>query len=145
MYSIKQLKKRNEIKPLEAICREFSNIANKTLDWKHWSNSVGALVNNNIADCLVLVSEKEIVGVLAWSYFPDLISAELSATEILWYVKPDHRGNGVNMLDKMIEICKGRDVINVNMAHFYEHDRVGKLYERKGFARHEVSYVMRLN
>jgi GNAT superfamily N-acetyltransferase len=143
MYEMKQLKTKNQMLGLRAVAHNFAEAINKKIDWKHWHSAVGGLVNNNIADCLVIVHENEFVGALIWSYFPDLITAELSATEIGWYVEPLHRGCGIDLLDKMIEICQSKGVKYVNMTHFTD-SRIGVVYERKGFKKYEISYVKAL-
>lgn len=146
MGKIIQLKNKNQIFGLRALCQEFANITEKNLNWNHWFGTVGSLFNAKIADGLVVLSDNEYVGMLIWSYFPDLISGELSATETAFYVKPEFRTNvGSDLLDKMISICAEKEVINVNMSHFYDSERIGTLYKRKGFIQHETSYVLRVN
>ena len=91
------------MKKLHPLCIEFAKLAEKKLNWEHWHSAVGGLVQNKLASCLVLKDGNMIVGMLCWSYFPDLITAELSATEICWYIDPEYRSleNAKIMIDAM--------------------------------------------
>lgn len=129
---------------LRGLCHEFAESANKNLNWNHWHQSVGGLVDNKIADCYVLKKDAEYVGMLIWSYFPCLITQELSATEICFYTNEKSRGHGLKLLNKMIAVCKEKKVININMSHFINDDRVGDLYFKKDFIGNEKTYILRL-
>lgn len=139
-----QLKTKQKMFGLRGLCQEFSDSVNKNLNWSHWHSAVGGLVDNKIAECFVLIDDKEYIGMLIWSYFPCLITAELSATEICFYTNDKARGYGVKLLNKMIEVCKEKNVINLNMAHFKENDRVGNLYRLLGFKMTEISYTLKV-
>ena len=129
---------------LRGLCHEFAESVNKNLNWSHWHQAVGGLVDNKIADCYVLKNDSEYVGMLIWSYFPCLITQELSATEICFYTGDKARGHGLKLLNKMIDVCKEKKVININMAHFSGNERVGDLYKKLGFFQSEISYTLKL-
>ena len=129
---------------LRGLCHEFAESVNKNLNWSHWHQAVGGLVDNKIADCYVLKNDSEYVGMLIWSYFPCLITQELSATEICFYTGDKARGHGLKLLNKMIDVCKEKKVININMAHFAHNERVGDLYKKLGFVQSEISYTLKL-
>jgi len=139
-----QLTSKQKMFGLRGLCNEFAESINKNLDWKHWHKAVGGLVDNKIAECWVLNDDKEYIGMLVWSYFPCLVTQELSATEICFYTSEKARGHGMKLLNKMIEVCKEKKVINVNMAHFAGNERIGTMYNRMNFIKSEISYTLRL-
>ena len=139
-----QLTSKQKMFGLRGLCHEFAESVNKNLDWTHWHQAVGGLVDNKIADCFVLKHDMEYLGMLIWSYFPCLITKELSATEICFYTCEKARGHGLKLLNKMIEVCKEKNIINVNMAHFTGGERVGDLYKSIGFVQSEISYTLKL-
>jgi GNAT superfamily N-acetyltransferase len=139
-----QLKSKQKLFGLRGLCQEFSDSVNKNLNWNHWHHAIGGLIDNKISDCLVVKNNDDYLGMLIWSYFPCLISAELSATEICFYVSDKATGCGVKLLKKMIDICKEKNVKNINMAHFYNSDRVGMFYEALGFEKSEISYTFKI-
>ena len=132
------------MKDLKPLCEEFASLVGKDLNWKHWHSAVGGLVQNGIASCIVLKDGDNMVGILAYSYFPDLITAELSATEICWYIKPQYRSKKIAnmMLDMMETEAREKECKNINlvcldndMAHIME-----RYYRSKGFCKIETSF-----
>jgi|TARA_R100001163_G_scaffold2519_3_gene3907 predicted acetyltransferase len=144
MTEIVFLKTKKQMKALQSLCEEFAELAGKELSWKHWHSAVGGLVQNGIASCIVIRDDEDIVGILAYSYFPDLITSELSATEICWYIKPDYRSkdNAQMMLDMMENEAREKGCKFLNMVCL-ENDRtavMGRYYRSIGFDKVETSY-----
>lgn len=145
MYTIESIKNKQHFFICRGICQDFCDEINKKLDWTHCFNSVGGLIDAKIVECLVLKQNNNVAGIMGWSYFPDLISNELSATELAWYVSKEHRGlHGIKLLKKMIEICKQKKVLNINMAHFPKDKDIAKIYERLGFVPAEMFHTLRV-
>jgi GNAT superfamily N-acetyltransferase len=145
MYAIEFIRDKQHFFICRAICQEFCDEINKALDWTHCFNAVGNLIDAKMVECLVLKQNHNVVGILGWVYFPDLISNEFSATELAWYVSKNHRGwQGFKLLKKMIDICKKKNVININMAHFPKDKDVAKIYKRLGFKPAEIFYSLRV-
>lgn len=144
MYHIKEFHTKKQMKDLKPICEAFADAAEKNLDWKHWHGAVGGLVQNGIAECLALYHNQDICGVLIWSYFPDLVSGELSATEALWYVKPENRGDKgtLLLLDMMEKKAKDKGVKTLSMVSMagLRDNALGAFYERRGLKKAETVY-----
>ena len=106
------------MKDLKPLCEEFALLAGKELNWKHWHSAVGGLVQNGIASCIALKEGEDLQGMLIYSYFPDLISSELSATEMCWYIDPKHRSqsNAQMMLDMMEHEAREKGCKFLNMV-----------------------------
>lgn len=144
MTEIIFLKTKNKMKALQPLCEEFANLAGKELNWKHWHDAVGGLVQNGIASCIAIKDGEELVGMLIYSYFPDLITSELSATEVCWYIKKAYRskGNSKMMLDMMENEAREKGCKFLNMVHLEDKKSavMGRYYRSMGFDKVETSY-----
>lgn len=142
------LKNKSSMKNLQPLCVEFAKMAEKKLNWKHWHSAVGGLVQNKLASCLVLKDGNVIVGMLCWSYFPDLITAELSATEICWYIDPDYRspGNANLMINAMESEARIRQCKFINMVclESIRSKAMGRFYITMGYRPIEQSFQKEL-
>ena len=70
------------------------------------------------------------------------------ASELFWYVHPDHRGKNSLKLVKDYETwAKENGCKYVTMAHFYNElgTKLSDLYSRLGYKEVEVSYLKELN
>src|SRR5262249_9723653 len=47
---------------------------------------------------LVLERGGQVCGMIGWGLFPHFLSGELVAGEVVWWVDPEHRGQGLNLL-----------------------------------------------
>lgn len=133
------------IKPL---CYEFSKSIDKKLNWNHWKKTVSALIENGVGKGIVSFNDKNnVTGMLVFMFFPDLITGELNATEMCWYVSPQHRGKtvGIDLLDTMINLATDKKVSNINLTHLAEDNRVGEFYQKKGFKLFEKNYTLKVN
>lgn len=52
------------------------------------------------------------------------------------YVKPEHRGKGVNklLLDELINWAKSKDISEVRLDIYSENESAAKAYEKAGFS-----------
>lgn len=142
---IVKLKSRQQLFGLRGLTEKFAESVNKTLDWKHCQSVVGSLTECGMAEGYAIVHDKEYLGMLIWSYFPCIVSQELSASEIVFYVDSSIKGGGLKLIRKMIETCKDKKVVNINMTHFAGADRVGKFYVALGFEKTELAYTLKLS
>lgn len=88
----------------------------------------------------------EVVGFCAAVKSPLLGSASsFMATELAWYVSPNHRGgkNGVALLLHMEQLAKSQNVKYWNMVYMESSmpETVKTLYERLGYKKAETSYT----
>jgi N-acetylglutamate synthase-like GNAT family acetyltransferase len=67
----------------------------------------------------------------------------LGATELAWYVKPDHRGGrkGIELMIYMEELAKAENVKYFTMVAMHSSMEVGLIYERMGYSKSETSYT----
>jgi RimJ/RimL family protein N-acetyltransferase len=77
---------------------------------------------------LVMESPEEIVGMLGFFIYPHYLSGEVVAGELFWWVEPEHRGNGLKLLDEMERRARERCAKVVQMvAPTEELERVYKM------------------
>lgn len=148
MSYIKIYENSDFIKLIKPLCEGFSESINKKLDWEFWSKSIKALCDNGIAKGLIAFNDdNEVIGMLVFTFFPDLISGELNSTEICFYVVPKYRKStiAIELLDTMINFSKVKFVKNINLTHFSCDERISSLYERKGFVLFEKNYTLRVD
>lgn len=69
----------------------------------------------------------------------------LTATELAWWVNPDHRGgkNGVVLLQFMEQLAKDQGIKYWNMASMESSmpEAVNRMYERLGYTKSETVYT----
>lgn len=138
----------DQIKDLKSMAYAFAVSTGRTLNFDHWHQSIKGLLEHGIADGCALVCDGNIVGALIWSYFPCLVSGELQATELCWYVDPDHRGkDAILMLDFMEVNARSKECKQINMVHLDVEgsDRIKRLYKIRGFSLKETAYGKRLD
>jgi len=67
----------------------------------------------------------------------------LGATELAWYVKPDHRGGrkGIELMKFMEDLAADEGVKYFTMVAMHSSMEVGSIYERLGYKKSETSYT----
>ncbi len=96
-------------------------------------------------DALVLVDAPEggePVGMLAFLLTPHLMSGELLALEVVWWVNPEARSEGVRMLRAAEAWAKERGAHAVQLIA--PSARVERFYQVMGYRRVEVAYQKRI-
>ncbi len=96
-------------------------------------------------DALVLVDEPEgqhVVGMIAFLLTPHLMSGELLALEVVWWVNPEKRSDGVKMLRIAEAWAKDRGAHAVQLIA--PSARVERFYQVMGYRRVEVAYQKRI-
>ena len=80
-------------------------------------------------DCGVLV------GMIAVSITPQILSGELSGTEVAWWVDPHYRGTSAGLrLWKTAEAwAQDQGAANMQMVRPAGEERLARLYERRGY------------
>lgn len=130
------------VKPL---CFEFAEKIDKKLNWDYYSQTVGALIDAGVTEVLVFEDGNFPIGMLIYTYFPDLITGEMHATELAWYCKPNKVGAGVKLLDAMIANARQKECKQVNIVHMIDDDKVGGFLQKKGFNLYEKTYSLMVN
>lgn len=91
-------------------------------------------------DGVVLVSgpETDPTGMIAMLTYDHPFSGARTAFEIVWWVDPEARGDGVRLLRAAEEWARSRGATAVQMVA--PNERVGSFYRRLGYAPVEMSY-----
>jgi GNAT superfamily N-acetyltransferase len=95
------------------------------------------LIGDSNLLCVVAVKEDMIVGILAASANPTYFSCDRTASDILIYVLPKHRGSWAFFVlcSEYLRWAKesGAKIIFLSNTTGYEPEKVGKLYQKLGF------------
>lgn len=92
------------------------------------------------------VSNGAIVGSLVGMLVLNMMSGELMAQELFWYVMPEHRGgiDGIRMLADFEKWASEVCATQIIMANFHleqTSDPVAALYEKRGFTSIETHHI----
>jgi GNAT superfamily N-acetyltransferase len=101
--------------------------------------ALGALFNGGIT--FVLYCDEEPVGFLLaveGDYHPFLGKCSI-ASELAWWVEPDHRGHGKQLLEAYLMYFEDVEFITMSALD----DSLGRVYESYGFTKNEVAYLRR--
>lgn len=92
-------------------------------------------------------SDGKLVGVLGGVLAPNLFTGGVLASELFWYVLPDHRRHGTRLLFAFITWAKTVRVDQLLMGHlhFAVSERVATAYDRVGFKKLETMYSMEIH
>lgn len=100
------------------------------------------LIANDEAVMLVAEREGAVIGMLALLLYPHPMSGERVASEIVWWVEPEHRGSGLRLLRAAERwACEhGAAVLHMIAPN----DRIGALYQRLGYVPVETAWQRRI-
>lgn len=96
-------------------------------------------------DATLLVSEGggELDGMIGIVGYPHPISGELTVGELFWWTTPEHRGAGVRLLRAAEAWAVAQGAKHMQMVA--PNERVGKFYERVGYAPVETVFQRELS
>lgn len=120
-----------------------------TTGYTEYSNEevITQLVNNILTgkqnEMIILLEPG--VGFLAGMSSPFVFGPHFLASEIAWWIEPDHRGNGtgaelIDAFEYWAKNVAGCTMISLTSLD----DSVGKFYEKKGYALYERAYMKEL-
>ena len=94
----------------------------------------------------VFDDEGNILGALGYAIAPDFFTGQSVATELLWYVLPEHRGYGLALLEAFERHARQRGAKFVGMTHLMslQPEKLGAFYERCGYKCIEHHYMKEL-
>lgn len=104
-------------------------------------------IEQNVGVIIGMVAEDgSVQGALGALSFPDLNSAEPTATECFWFVREAYRGKGLYLLKAFESWAKARDCRKAQMVHLMDlmPEKLSKVYERLGYELTEMHYTKRL-
>lgn len=102
------------------------------------------LVKSGVACVLGLFGDDgQINGALAFMLHPDIFNGDPVATESFWYMLPNHRGAGMQLLARFEQEARRLGCKRIHMIHLHrlQPEILGKLYARHGFEAIETNYV----
>lgn len=87
-----------------------------------------------------------LIGVLGGVLAPNLFTGGVLASELFWYVLPEHRNQGTRLLFAFVNWAKTVRVDQLLMGHlhFAVSERVSTTYSRLGFKKLETMYSMEI-
>lgn len=106
------------------------------------------MIEDKLGSVIILgIVDDKVVGILAGTSNEHLFSREIVATELAWYVYPEHRKSRVGL--EMINAYEywAKEVVKadyVTMMHLGD-DRLDSLYRRRGYVEQERAYFKRIN
>jgi GNAT superfamily N-acetyltransferase len=107
------------------------------------SASVKAVADNPDGVILVSGSDATITGMIAMLAYDHPFSGERMAFEVVWWVEPEARGDGVRLLRAAEDWAMEQGIGKMQMVA--PNERVGALYERMGYLPVETSYQRTLD
>jgi GNAT superfamily N-acetyltransferase len=138
---------KQDIPALLGLCKRFFSVSgyaeNMTFHEKSMRRTLEALVQNHI----VMVHGSPPVGVLAAVVGPMFFNAkELSVAELFWWVDPEHRGVGTELLSALEAEAQKRGAKRVSMLCLekLEPEKIGQMYQRRGYSLVEHNYMKEL-
>ena len=106
----------------------------------------GLLIGQGIGFILGLFREDRLVGAFGGIISEDLNDGDPVANECFWFVKPEARGRGFELLLAYEEEARKRGAVRCSMIHLLslQPEKLGELYERRGYRAVETSYFKEL-
>jgi GNAT superfamily N-acetyltransferase len=114
------------------------------LDIHHTVEQYERFISKGIGAILMLLNERgSLHGGLGFITYPDLHSGDMMAVETFWYVDPNHRGRGVQLVREFEKRAKEQGCKKVAMIHLMDSypAELENLYSRMGYTLIEKHYV----
>jgi GNAT superfamily N-acetyltransferase len=83
------------------------------------------------------------VGMIGGLILPNPIVGERWAYEMAWWVDPEHRGRGWELVERLEAWARDRGALRLQLVA-PEGSGIGTIYRRKGYAPIETAYVKEL-
>ncbi len=135
--------KHEDIFDLLVLARGFSREAPAMHKWDKDKTEamLKMCIENDMTTILVMEHGDEVVGGIVGVIQPLFMSHTVVASELAWFVDPDHRGRGALKLVKAFEgWAKDGGADYVTMADIRGIADLSKLYERLGYELTEAAY-----
>ncbi len=109
-----------------------------TIDPERLAVTVGSLLENPHAAVFVSGSDATLTGMIALLAYDHPFSGERTAFEVVWWVEPEARGDGVRLLRAAEGWARDQGIKKMQMVA--PDARVGGFYQRMGYSPVETSY-----
>ena len=104
------------------------------------------IVNNNIGVLFLAYDNGELIGTICGIKYPDLLSGELTASELFWFVNKRKRGVGINLLNRFEGWAKDQGCKRIVMTYLSDSmpKTVKTIYEKRSYEYLESNYIKEL-
>lgn len=109
-----------------------------------FSSAMRSIIGTDSAVVLVCDDDDGVVGMICGVIGPHFMTGQLFASELFWWMDPDHRGRGILLLLEYEAALKARGVRLSGMVAPAGEIQLERVYERKGFVRAESVYMRSL-
>jgi GNAT superfamily N-acetyltransferase len=114
------------------------------LNEAHYGECWRGFLKTGIGAMFLLEDGGELVGGIGGVAHPDLVTGELTAVELYWYVKPEYRRGTmpIRLLTEFEQWAARRGCRTVAMIHMQDSmpEALGAFYERRGYKLYETMY-----
>lgn len=145
---IKFAETKEDIRSVAYMAYNFSKESKHVIvDPERPAESYWGMIQSGTAAMLMLMEGDKCVGGLGCIKYPDLHSGELFAVETFWYVLPDHRGEGIKLLDAFEKWAADNGCVKCAMIHMVDSmsSALERLYRMRGYKLVEKHYVKEVN
>lgn len=104
------------------------------------ARTAARLIEGDDSALFVADTGAAVVGMIGVYTYTHPYSDELFATELFWWMDPEHRGAGLRLLKHAEAWARWRGATALQVVAPRSNDRLGVLYERLGFTRVETHY-----
>lgn len=87
---------------------------------------------------LVAECDGKLIGMFGYVLFPHFVSGELIAAEVVWWMEPEHRGNGLKLLHFAEKRARAAGAKRLQMIA--PNKQVARVYERLRYEFVEIAY-----
>lgn len=95
------------------------------------------IVASEEAIIYVVEQDSAVIGMLGGVVFQQPFSGEIIASELFWWLDPDHRGHGGWLLKRFEKWAAGKGATRVQMMAPIDKPRVAQTYEGLGYSETE--------
>lgn len=105
-----------------------------------------AFINMGVGFILGLFRDGKLSGGFGAIVSDDFNDGAIVANECFWFVSPEARGRGFELLLAYEEEARKRGAVRCSMIHLnsLQPNRLGELYERRGYRAIETAYMKEL-
>lgn len=97
------------------------------------SRAIERMIGNPAAAVFVVDAEQGIIGMLGVLTFEQPFSGELIASELFWWLDPNHRGHGCWLLKRAERWARERGAVRMSMMSPVDKPRVASTYMAMGY------------
>lgn len=146
--TMSDLDERSFVEDFEKIAVAFFDESRQqgTLHFNSFLGSWRGLMNTGTAVMFGMFADERMVGTIGAIIAPNLFTSGVIASELFWYVLPEHRAHGLRLLFDLIAWADDLGVDSLLMGHLHiaVSERLEAVYGRLGFTKLETLYVRNL-